>query len=960
MSGLEAFSAAVNIVSLIDISVKVFKRINEFRNDSIALPKALRPVKKELPVFIETLRLTKRARNAHQIEDNSWHALQPLIEECFEQINTVNDLVEKALPKQSDSGIIKSWKGLVSFRYDDEIKEAISVVRELQQTLTHQGVAAARNKSTLPPEPSRPSLVNLPYPRDEDFVERAALAEIISQTHRPDPISRLALVGTGGVGKSQIAIEYAYQTRKKSPDTWVFWVHAGSTTKLEEGYRAIARAVGLEDWEQKETDIFRAVYDWLSNERNGSWIMILDNADDLNVFTAPAPHRNTLAREEPLSESTGPQIRSFLPSSPTGSILITSRVKDVAFELTGSWKYLELDVMNEGEATQLLKRRLRGTHNEDEMLELVKILDCMPLAISQAAAYIGRLSPRVTVVSYSQMAKENITKLLEENAYEARRDPERSNSIVATLQISLQYVRQNEPSAARLLSLICLFDRQWIPDCLLEGKYGEQWEENKDQMTQSKVPDTSWWKRRKRRKRKVKKVEKQTPKRDFTQDWAVLNSFSFIKTNHTGDSFSMHRLIQLTIKRWNDSNGESMYWIERFILIVAKHYPEPGPQNWNYCEVLFPNAVQIEAYRPSNKEVRAYRAALMYRLAEHASSMRNGAMAERLSKNALDEVKIATGGMETALTLRYAELYGRTLRAVDKYDEAEPLCRNILELRTKILGPLHADTITSMGSLAAVLERRGKREESRAMYKQFAEANKATSGGDFMWTFGHHDRIAACLRREDYPGAEDILRDVYDVGKRTHGAWDDYAIMVTGTLAVVLKMQERYPEAEVLYRQLLTEKERVASRVDPVASSNLAEMLKRRGKNEEAEHLYRRAFQYYTDTDDVESEGALEAMADLGEMLAMRGAFDEAEDLSRHVLEKRRDTSDREIHRDPWVAHHTLAVILDRRRQFEEALEHYKAAYEGFVQVGGENYVDTRAYFKDLVEMKEKITSVSN
>ena len=91
-------------------------------------------------------------------------------------------------------------------------------------------------------------------------------------------------MGLGGVGKSQLAIEYAHWITAGHFDRWVFWVHAGTQARVEEGFRTIANAVKLPGWNQPKADIPQLVYCWLSNERNGRWIMILDSADDRNVF----------------------------------------------------------------------------------------------------------------------------------------------------------------------------------------------------------------------------------------------------------------------------------------------------------------------------------------------------------------------------------------------------------------------------------------------------------------------------------------------------------------------------------------------------------------------------------------------------------------------------------------------------------------------------------------------------
>lgn len=76
-------------------------------------------------------------------------------------------------------------------------------------------------------------------------------------------------MGLGGVGKSQLAIEFAHQIAAGQPDTWIFWVHAGPQARVEEGFRTIADTVKLPGRKQPEADIPQLVYSWMSNERNG-------------------------------------------------------------------------------------------------------------------------------------------------------------------------------------------------------------------------------------------------------------------------------------------------------------------------------------------------------------------------------------------------------------------------------------------------------------------------------------------------------------------------------------------------------------------------------------------------------------------------------------------------------------------------------------------------------------------
>ncbi|KAI4219106.1 MAG: hypothetical protein L6R36_008560 [Xanthoria steineri] len=76
--------------------------------------------------------------------------------------------------------------------------------------------------------------------------------------------------------------------------------------------------------------------------------------------------------------------RDNLPESSNGSVLITSRSREAAFELVGEDKnILKVEPMSEGYALALFRKKLEGEDHEDEVLELLRNLDYMPLAISQ-------------------------------------------------------------------------------------------------------------------------------------------------------------------------------------------------------------------------------------------------------------------------------------------------------------------------------------------------------------------------------------------------------------------------------------------------------------------------------------------------------------------------------------------------------------------------------------------------
>jgi TFIIF-interacting CTD phosphatase-like protein len=67
----------------------------------------------------------------------------------------------------------------------------------------------------------------------------------------------------------------------------VFWVHASNAARIEQDYRDIADQVRLAGRNDPQADIFKLVHNWLRNEKNGKWLVVLDNADDREERLVP-------------------------------------------------------------------------------------------------------------------------------------------------------------------------------------------------------------------------------------------------------------------------------------------------------------------------------------------------------------------------------------------------------------------------------------------------------------------------------------------------------------------------------------------------------------------------------------------------------------------------------------------------------------------------------------------------
>jgi hypothetical protein len=136
--------------------------------------------------------------------------------------------------------------------------------------------------------------------------------------------------------------------------------------------------------------------------------MVVDNADDAAVMFESRYRETGITTTAPRRAHS---LSNYLPLSSQGSIVITSRTREVVENLQVYREdILDVEKMEVKVAKTLLVKKLnkavRGTNPRD--LEcLVKCLECMPLAITQAAVYIEQAAPRMTVSRYLQILEES-------------------------------------------------------------------------------------------------------------------------------------------------------------------------------------------------------------------------------------------------------------------------------------------------------------------------------------------------------------------------------------------------------------------------------------------------------------------------------------------------------------------------------------------------------------------------
>jgi hypothetical protein len=136
----------------------------------------------------------------------------------------------------------------------------------------------------------------------------------------------------------------------------VFCVHASTQARFEEAYRDIAGRLQLPGRDDPKANVLRLVHDWLRDEANGQWVMVVDNVDYVETFF---PSRKRQRQGDEADASAQIPLTTCLPQSRNGAILVTLRSEDAAIRLAGGYnKVKEVLAMDEGEGLQLLPNKL--------------------------------------------------------------------------------------------------------------------------------------------------------------------------------------------------------------------------------------------------------------------------------------------------------------------------------------------------------------------------------------------------------------------------------------------------------------------------------------------------------------------------------------------------------------------------------------------------------------------------
>jgi len=449
----------------------------------------------------------------------------------------------------------------------------------------------------------------------------------------------------------------------------VFWIHAGNSTRFIGGYREIAIKVGLLRGHEQDVDVLPLVKRWLSDEHNGPWQLIVDNCDETKYFFDNLDGDTQLESTEERRA-----ISDFIPQSGNGTVLFTSRNRDLAARLVGGHRsIIDLDVMSSTEAMALLETKLdsRSQGEHEQRLNFCKALEGFPLAVSQAAAYINRMRPRMTIPRYMKLLEQSASRtnnehVLNGDAGDFRRDKSAKNSIV-TWQISFDHIRGTFPSAAQLLSLMSFFNRQGIPDFVLQtarmysaGEKDDTYDANEGM--------------------------------NFDTDIATLQAYCLVSVDQDGKTFQMHRLVQFATKRWLELQPSNrLRWYRcAFMDLLYLHFDDHFGQCSNkQYDSLLAHAFEVERDIPADSTGRTLWVNLMYHAGHHLYNIGHNSTAERILSAAAG-VAEEQDGVTSLAYLQVLREWGRVLSNSGDLQAAQAKLEYVLDIGSKTLPATNA------------------------------------------------------------------------------------------------------------------------------------------------------------------------------------------------------------------------------------------------------------------------------
>ena len=527
---------------------------------------------------------------------------------------------------------------------------------------------------------------------------------------------------------------------------------------------------------------------WIENQKN--WLLILDNADDLKLFK-----KTTSALQEHPVQTL--ELLQFVPKTQTGTIIWTSRDGGILGSIVGVQRGVEVGAMTDQEARDLFRKLsvisddVTASENEDLLLDLLQRL---PLAIAQAAAYIRKT--KVSVQQYLKFFHESESRqssLLSQEFQDVYRS-DVPNSVMRTWLISMKQIGEESPCSQKILYTITFFDNKGLPFELIKAAAGLSFSEDEILLAVSRLIE-----------------------------------YSFLQAQRAVDgglpTYEQHRLVHLATRR-TLTEAQTSSFSGKAVEIMADLFPSGKYETWSNCIIYLPHALKVVGRLEAEGYKNRVRPLLRHVGCYYWEQGRSNE-AEQLEVEVLELSKEVLGARHPDTILAIANL-SSTWQQQGRSNEAVPLQVEVLELQKEVLGARHPNTILAMANLSSTWRQQGRYSEAEQLQVKVLGLQKEVLGARHPNTILAMANLAATWWRQGrYNEAEQLQVEVLELQKEVLGARHPDTIRAMANLATTWWQQGRYNEAEQLQVEVLELQKEVLGARHPATiftMANLAEM----------------------------------------------------------------------------------------------------------------------------------------
>ena len=575
---------------------------------------------------------------------------------------------------------------------DAAFLDVVKDIRKVVEDLRSPSIRTSQDSKDLTIPSLALSIQNIPYRQNSFFTGRDEVLKQLYLTFRSKKtkVKMQAISGLGGIGKTQIALEYAYRYQKHYRA--VFWAQADSREGLVSSFVAAAQLLKLPNNDvQNQYNVVKDFKRWM--ETRGEWLLILDNVQDLALVT------------------------DFVPPLYGGHILLTTRIQEAgALAL-----HIKVEPLAPELAALFLQKRATGNRLDKNIernsefqrttaLEIAHELGYLPLALDQAGAFMQVSSSGLG--GYLNLYRQKKAVLFEEHDGVTQDHPD---TIVTTWSISFKEVEAINAGAADLLRLCAFLHSDAIPEEMIkEGAI------HLGLQLQAVVTD------------------------ELSLNKAIITllRYSLIDRLPNRNALNINRLVQVVLKHKMDIETYKQ-WAERCVRMMSAVFPVPEPSLWARCERFLPHAQACMQLIEQNHMEFPESTRLLTRIGRYLKERAHYKEAEPFVQRALtiSSERSAPNHVETAHIL---DVLAGIYEAQARYPEAETSYLQALKIYEQQRGADDLDTSRILNNLTSLYNLQGQYGKAEPLYQRVLAISERVLGLDHYETAGCLNNLASC------------------------------------------------------------------------------------------------------------------------------------------------------------------------------------------------------------------------